>query len=37
MYDQDYYIALTVRTYVPTQPLLDGGYKLPDVEELGLV
>jgi hypothetical protein len=24
--------ALIVRTYVPTQPLLDGTYKLPDVE-----
>ncbi|MDM0109788.1 DUF1254 domain-containing protein [Variovorax sp. J22R24] len=24
--------ALIVRTYVPTQPLLDGSYKLPDVQ-----
>jgi len=26
--------ALIVRTYVPTQPLLDGSYKLPDVERV---
>jgi hypothetical protein len=25
--------ALIVRTYVPTQPLLDGAYKLPKVEK----
>jgi hypothetical protein len=24
--------ALIVRTYVPTAPILDGNYKLPDVE-----
>ena len=24
--------ALIVRTYVPTQPILDGGYKLPNVQ-----
>lgn len=26
--------ALLVRTYVPTQPLLEGGYKLPNVERI---
>jgi hypothetical protein len=25
-------VALIVRAYVPTQPLLDGSYKLPNVE-----
>ena len=28
--------ALIVRTYVPTQPILDGSYKLPDVEREGI-
>lgn len=27
--------ALIVRAYVPTQPVLDGSYKLPNVERLG--
>jgi len=27
--------ALIVRTYVPTQPIQDGGYKLPNVERAG--
>src|SRR5215469_2646603 len=27
--------ALIVRAYVPTQPVLDGAYSLPDVERLG--
>jgi hypothetical protein len=28
--------ALIVRTYVPTEPILDGSYKLPNVEREGI-